>query len=411
MVTTPTLGSGYPRISPRQDGIRTAIVALALVALAGVRPAAAQTAINVAWDPSAGASGYYVFYGTTPGQYSGYIDVGNRTSTQFVPPVANQVYYFTIKAYNAAGQSAPSNEAAAWVGMLWSTPSLLRSADFDGDGRADAMVYRGSTGQWIANRSSDGGTASVGWGSPTWGDVPVPADYGGDGKTDYAVYRPSTGEWFIAPDRHYFWGAPSLGDVPVPADYDGDGKADVAVFRRATGQWLIQQSKTGALRQVNWGAAGDVDLPVPADYDGDGKADIAVYRRTTGQWFILYADLTSSVSVWGSPTHADVPAPADYDGDRKADRAVFRLLDGTWLISLSSGGTRTLSWGAPSLGDVPVPGDYDGDRKADVAVFRLSTGGWYVALTSGGTRTYMWGAPSLGDTVGGVQQFTVVPFK
>jgi hypothetical protein len=85
--------------------------------------------------------------------------------------------------------------------------------------------------------------------------VPVPADYDGDGRTDVAVYRGTTGEWFIAfatgSSVHYAWGAPGL-DVPVPADYDGDGRADAAVYRFTTGEWFIIQN--GRLRQVEWGA-------------------------------------------------------------------------------------------------------------------------------------------------------------
>jgi len=381
----------------------TLAVTCALAPTSTVR--AAAPSLTVSWDPSSGATGYKVFYGSTPGNYSGVMDVGAHTTATIPVTATNQAYYFAVRAYNASGESALSTEVGEWVGVTWRTPTLLNTGDFDGDGRADVFVYRGTTGEWFT-RNSSGGSRSLLWGAPTLGDIPVPADYDGDGKVDVAIYRSSTGEWFINKSSGgsavISWGAPALGDLPVPRDYDGDGKADIAVFRQSSGTWFILQSTTGTGRQVTWGAG--TDVPVPGDYDGNGKADLAVYRPSTGQWYILYDNLTTSVSTWGAPAWGDVPVPADYDGDGKTDIGIFRRVNGTWLLHLSKTNTvRTLTWGAAALGDIPVPGDFDGDKQADVAVFRLSTSTWYIAFAKGGSATYQWGASALGDTVGGVQ--------
>ena len=74
--------------------------------------------------------------------------------------------------------------------------SIRVCANLIGEGKADAMVYRGTTGDWFAS-SSNGNARSATWGSPAHGDVPVPADYDGDGKSDFAVYRNTTGIWFL----------------------------------------------------------------------------------------------------------------------------------------------------------------------------------------------------------------------
>jgi len=217
--------------------------------------------VTLAWDPdtSGTVTGYILYWGTTSGQYTQSQTLGNVTSVTVTPAANESMVYFAARSYNSVGMSALSQEVVAWVGTVWRTPTLMRPGDFDGDGKADAMVYRGSTGQWFANNSSNGTTATALWGAPSLGDVPIPADFDGDGKTDFAVYRNTTGGWFLnqtqAGATSLTWGAPAYGDLPVPEDYDGDGKADVGVFRRKTGEWLVRRSTDGTLLRAAWGAA------------------------------------------------------------------------------------------------------------------------------------------------------------
>jgi hypothetical protein len=254
--------------------------------------------------------------------------------------------------------------AVALVGFLAAAGTAFaviahQPTDFNGDGKADATVFRPSNGYWYV-----AGVASFLWG--TNGDVPVPADYNGDGKADVAVFRPSTGYWYIKGVGSVLFG--TKGDIPVPADYNGDGKADAAVFRPSTGWWYLH-----GIGSSLFGTGGDI--PAPADYNGDGKADVAVFRPSTGWWYVHGI----GSCLWG--TNGDIPVPGDYNGDGKADLAVFRPSTGDWFVK----GVGSWRWG--QAGDIPVAADYNGDGKADAVVFRPSTGYWYIR----GVGSSRWG--------------------
>jgi hypothetical protein len=69
--------------------------------------------------------------------------------------------------------------------------------DLDGDGKADAAIYRPSQGYWWQLNSSNQSVLVTAFGLAS--DVIVPADYDGDNKTDISVFRPSTGNWYSMP--------------------------------------------------------------------------------------------------------------------------------------------------------------------------------------------------------------------
>ena len=255
--------------------------------------------------------------------------------------------------------------SVAWAsGFLYRAPVV--PIDLGGAGRSDAVVFRGSTGEWWIHGQAD----PVTFGQA--GDIPVVADYDGDGHADLAVYRPSTREWIIKDQRTVVFG--QSGDVPVPGDYNGDGKAEIAVFRPSTGEWIIE----GQSAPTQWGMRGDI--PVPADYNGDGITEIAVFRPTTGTWYVMGGQ-TLQWGMWG-----DVPVAADYNGDGKAEIAVYRPSTGWWYVA----GGSMKQWGAP--GDVPVPLDLDGDGVTEFVVFRPSTGTWYgFNPVTSATSTVAWG--------------------
>ena len=96
--------------------IRTALV----LGLSLGAPAIASAAtVTLAWNanPESNIGGYVLVYGTTPGSYSGSVDVGNTTTRAISSLTAGTRYYFAVRAYNTSDVSGPLsievNEIAA----------------------------------------------------------------------------------------------------------------------------------------------------------------------------------------------------------------------------------------------------------------------------------------------------------
>ncbi len=187
--------------------------------------------------------------------------------------------------------------------------------DWDGDGKSDVSVFRpGSSGLQSTfyyrasagnpNGNPNGNLTFIPWGVA--GDKPVSGDFDGDGLADAAIFRPSNGVWYIRRSFDGQLSANAFGlanDKLVPADYDGDGKTDLAVYRG--GIWYLLRSFEG-FTAFQYGIANDT--PVPADYDGDGRANAAIYRD--GVWYRLNQNGTSQIDLFGLAS--DKPTAAAY---------------------------------------------------------------------------------------------------
>ena len=253
-------------------------------------------------------------------------------------------------------------------------------ADFDGDGKTDLSVFRGSNNIWYYLNSSNNSFNAAQFGAN--GDIAASADFDGDGKTDVAVYRPSNGVWYILNSKNNTVSYVNFGlsgDVPVASDFDGDGKADAAVFRPSNGTWYVLGSQNG-FSAAQFGQNGDV--PMRGDFDGDNKTDFAVFRPSNGAWFILNSS-NNAVQGVQFGQNGDVPINADFNGDGKADLAVFRPSNGVWYYANANSAAPAQNFVAAQFGqngDVPVAGDFDGDGKTDFAVYRNGT--WIVSQSS-----------------------------
>ena len=311
------------------------------------------------------------------------------------------------------------------------TVRLRVRSDMDNpqDRKSDLVIWRPGSATWFwLTTSSSFNYAAQGqrqWGNSALGDIPITADMDGDGITDLVVWRPSDGTFYwltsstgyaYANQQQKQWGNSALGDKPFVGDIDGDGKGDLIVWRPGSGTWFYLLSSTGysyaAQGQRQWGNSALGDRPIIADIDGDGLVDFTVWRASTGTWFWLKSTANYDVNQqrqvqWGNNALGDIPMVADLDGDGASDIVIWRPSDSTfyWLTSLSgfnqaAPGVR--AWGSSAQNDVPMLGDIDGDGAAELIVWRPATGTWFWLTASGGysyagQQQMQWGSGAQND--------------
>ena len=101
------------------------------VLFAAATPAAAGS-IALSWDPTQGATGYHVYYGTQPGIYLP-TPVTTSSTTTTIPGLQDcTTYFLAVKAYNASGESVTfSNELSGWSrpAVTSATPTSAMQGD------------------------------------------------------------------------------------------------------------------------------------------------------------------------------------------------------------------------------------------------------------------------------------------
>jgi hypothetical protein len=255
--------------------------------------------------------------------------------------------------------------AKQWSGYFCVTGEECRTADVNGDGRADAIAF---------NHGNNGGTA--------------------------AFVGLSNGSAFGSPQEWsgYFCVA---GEACAVADVNGDGRADAIAFNHSnnggTGVWvgLSDGTKFGAPQQWNSYFCVGQEICKTADVNGDGRADLLAFNHGWNGTKVYVA--LSNGSSFGAPqawsnyfcVTGETCQVGDVNGDGRAD-VVAATGTGNVFVALSNG----YSFGAPQLwsnwfcisGEDCEIGDVNGDRRADIIAFShgsaSGTGVW-VGFSSG----------------------------
>jgi len=243
--------------------------------------------INVAWDPTPGATAYRVYYGTSPGVYSASITTSSSSATLSGLPDCTS-HYVAVKAMNGAGESEQfSNEVGGWPRPMINSSTPVSAMQ----GRQVVLDLIGSNFQ--AGATIDVGDANVVLGSvsvlscthiqvlatvePTAANI-RPAEIG---KRDVLV---------VNPDDVYGVRAQAFEVLINPARFDIN-RSDSATTGRIDGKDTIYLSRLFSLSETN--PLYDPDY----DFDGDGwidGTDLSYIGANTGRCW------SSSTGSWTS---------------------------------------------------------------------------------------------------------------
>jgi len=291
------------------------------------------------------------------------------------------------------------------------------TGDFDGDGRADWLVWSVPIGgctqlQFNTVRMTKTGTlplvtstvAGLALGGTAQTQCPLGVyvgDIDGDHRDDLVVVSDKR----LTPLLSRGDGTFVLGTVITTwtttydhcalGDFDGDGRTDVActgptsATNSATSLWIARALPGGSWGVTSTSLAGygvgaaATHLITAADFNADGFADITIAAQAGSTWKLLAGTSDGAgnfawqteATAWPAAPATSVLQSADIDGDGKADAVIIqRAANGANQIYeaiAAKGATqryRLTQTGVASWIANAQLGDYDGDGRVDLMI-------------------------------------------
>ncbi|MBI1769594.1 MAG: VCBS repeat-containing protein [Bacteroidetes bacterium] len=318
---------------------------------------------------------------------------------------------------SASGSITASSFATKIDFTTGTNPHNVLIADIDGDGKPDLVVTNAGSNSIsvLRNQSTSGNITSgslaskVDFATGTSPYLLVSGDFDGDGKSDIATCNfnsssisvlrntSTSGSISFATKVDFATGTNPYG--ASVGDLDGDGKPDIAVANWANTLSVFRNTSTsGSITSGSFAAKVDFTTGTQpsgvsiGDLDGDGKAEIAtangqsnsvsVFRNISTSGSITASSFAAKVDFTTGTVPFDV-AIGDLDGDGKPDLAVANYTGNTvsLLRNTSANGSITSGSFATKVDFTTGSGPYnvaiddlDGDGRPDLIACNESSG-------------------------------------